>query len=71
MLPKLANKVNENSEPLLLLNKKGNNCYLVSEEYLNELLETIYLNSQEGLADIIIKRGNSPLKNFVNFNDLI
>lgn len=69
-LYKLAEEVNENSSPVLLTNKNGKNCYLIGEEDFNALLETMYLNSQEGLADLIIERGNSPREDFVDVDDL-
>ena len=69
-LYKLAEEVNENSSPVLLTNKNGKNCYLIGEEDFNALLETMYLNSQEGLADLIIERGNAPREDFVDVDDL-
>ena len=69
-LYKLAEEVNENSSPVLLTNKNGKNCYLIGEEEFNALLETMYINSQEGLADLIIERGNAPREDFVDVDDL-
>lgn len=69
-LYKLAEEVNNNSSPVLLTNKNGKNCYLIGEEDFNALLETMYLNSQEGLADLIIERGKAPREDFVNADDL-
>lgn len=69
-LYKLAEEVNENSSPVLLTNKNGKNCYLIGEEDFNALLETMYINSQEGLADLIIERGNAPREDFVDVDDL-
>ena len=69
-LYKLAEEVNENSSPVLLTNKNGKNCYLIGEEDFNALLETMYLNSQEGLADLIVERGNAPREDFVDVDDL-
>ena len=69
-LYKLAEEVNENSSPVLLTNKNGKNCYLIGEEDFNALLETMYINSQEGLADLIIERGNAPREDFIDVDDL-
>lgn len=69
-LYKLAEEVNENSSPILLTNKNGKNCYLIGEEDFNALLETMYLNSVEGLADLIIERGKSTREDFVDVDDL-
>jgi prevent-host-death family protein len=69
-LYKLAEEVNENSSPILLTNKNGKNCYLIGEEDFNALLETMYINSVEGLADLIIERGKAPREDFVDVDDL-
>ena len=69
-LYKLAEEVNENSSPVLLTNKNGKNCYLIGEEDFNALLETMYLNSIEGLADLINDRGKAPREDFVDVDKL-
>lgn len=69
-LYKLLEEVNENSTPLLITNKNGKNGYLIGEEDFNAILETMYLNSIEGLAESIIKEGKTPYKEAVNADDL-
>ena len=69
-LYKIMEEVNSNSSPLLITNQNGKNCYLIGEEDFNALLETIYLNSVEGLAESIIKEGKTPYKDAVNADDL-
>ena len=69
-LYKLLEDVNKNSSPILITNKNGKNGYLIGEEDFNALLETIYLNSIEGLAESIIKEGKTPYKDAKNADDL-
>ena len=69
-LYKLAEEVNSNSSPILLTNKNGKNCYLIGEEDFNAILETMYLNSEEGLADLLIERSNDSKENFVDVDKL-
>ena len=69
-LYKLLEEVNESSSPLLITNKNGKNCYLIGEEDFNAILETMYLNSVDGLADLIIKEGKTPYDEAVSPDDL-
>ena len=69
-LYKLLEEVNNSSSPLLITNKNGKNCYLIGEEDFNAILETMYLNSQEGLADLIISEGKTPYSEAVSSDDL-
>ena len=69
-LYKLLEEVNESSSPLLITNKNGKNCYLIGEEDFNAILETMYLNSVEGLADLIISEGKTPYSEAVSSDDL-
>ncbi len=69
-LYKLIEEVNKTSSPLLITNKNGKNCYLIGEEDFNAILETLYLNSIDGLADSIIREGKTPYKNATNIDDL-
>ena len=59
-LYKIAEEVNESSTPLLITNKNGKNCYLIGEEDFNAILETMYLNSVEGLVESILSEANTP-----------
>lgn len=69
-LYKLAEEVNESSTPLLITNKNGKNCYLIGEEDFNAILETMYLNSIEGLADLIIKEGGTSYRDATPVDDV-
>ena len=69
-LYKLLEEVNETSTPLLITTKKGKNGYLIGEEDFNSLMETVYLNSIEGLAESIIKEGETPYDEATPADDL-
>ena len=69
-LYKIFEEVNKSSCPLLVTNKNGKNCYLIGEEDFNAILETLYLNSVEGLVESIIKEGKTPYKDATNADDL-
>ena len=66
----LLEEVNESSTPLLITNKNGHNCYLIGEEDLNAILETLHINSIEGLAESIIKEGKTSYEDATNADDL-
>ena len=69
-LYKLLESVNENSTPLLITNKNGKNAYLIGEEDFNAILETMYLNSIDGLADSIIEEGKTPYNEATKADDV-
>ena len=69
-LYKIFEDVNESSSPLLITKKNGKNCYLISEDDLNALLETVYLNSVDGLAESIINEGKTPYEEATDADDL-
>lgn len=69
-LYKLIEEVNKTSSPLLITNKNGKNCYLIGEEDFNAILETLYLNSIDGLVDSIIKEGKTRYKDATNADDI-
>lgn len=69
-LYKLLEEVNNSSSPLLITNKNGKNCYLIGEDDFNAILETIYLNSIDGLAESIIKEGQTPYKDAIPVEEL-
>lgn len=69
-LYKLLEEVNQNSTPLLITNKNGKNGYLIGEEDFNAILETMYLNSINGLAESIISEGKTPYKDAVEADKL-
>ena len=61
-LNELLMEVNDDSTSFLIKNDSGKNAYLVGEDYLNAILETIQINSCEDLAKAIIKEGKTPYK---------
>ena len=63
-------EVNKSSNPLLVTNDKGKNCYLIGEDDFNAILETLFLNSIEGLKQSIIKEGKTSYKEATNFEYL-
>ena len=67
----LIEEINNHSSAVLIVNDKGVNGYLVSEEFYCSLIETIYLNSFIGLAQSIVDEGNSPLKSYINVDDVV
>ncbi len=69
-LYKLLDDVYDTSSPMLITKKNGKNCYLVGEEDFNAILETMYLNSVDGLAESIIKEGKTPYTEATNADDL-
>lgn len=58
---KLIEQVNESSEPVTIVNSKGKNAILISEDDWNSLQETNYINSIPGLADSILEGEKEPL----------
>ena len=69
-LYKICEEVNNDSSPLLITNKNGKNCYLIGEDDFNAILETVFLNSVEGLAESIINEGKTPYGEATNADDL-
>ena len=52
---KLVNDVNMGYDPITIVNNKGKNAVLVSEDEWNSIQETLYLSSIPGLVDSIKK----------------
>ena len=69
-LYKLLEEVNESASPILITNKNGHNGYLIGEEDFNAMLETMYLNSVDGLVESIIEEGNTPYDKATNADDV-
>ena len=51
----LIEKVNENARPITIVNSRGSNAVLISEEDWRGIEETIYLNSIPGMVDSIVE----------------
>ena len=50
----LISDVNTNCEPITIMNDRGKNAVLISEDDWKAIQETIYLNSKPGLTESII-----------------
>ena len=57
---KLVNDVNIGFNPVTIVNNKGKNAVLISEDEWNSISETLYLYSIPGLVDSIIDSSNEP-----------
>lgn len=61
-LYQLISEVNANSEPITIVNSRGKNAVLLSEDDWNAIQETIYLNSISGMVESIIAGGNTKIE---------
>lgn len=60
-LYQLIADVNANSEPVTIVNNKGENAVLISEDDWRAIEETIYLNNIPHMAESIIEGAKEPL----------
>ena len=60
-LYQLISDVNANCEPITIMNNRGKNAVLISEDDWRAIQETIYLNSIPGLAESIIAGGKEEI----------
>ncbi|MGI6085804.1 MAG: type II toxin-antitoxin system Phd/YefM family antitoxin [Acetivibrionales bacterium] len=61
-LYQLISDVNTNSEPITIMNNRGKNAVLISEDDWRAIQETIYLNNIPGLAESIIAGGEEDIE---------
>ncbi|HZK27041.1 MAG TPA: type II toxin-antitoxin system Phd/YefM family antitoxin [Thermoclostridium sp.] len=61
-LYQLISDVNTNSEPITIMNNRGKNAVLISEDDWRAIQETIYLNNIPGLAESIIEGGEEAIE---------
>ena len=66
-LYKLVSDVNVDSNPITIVNNKGKNAVLVSEDDWNGINETLYLYSVPGLVDSILESKNEPKESRVEY----
>ncbi|MDO5329186.1 MAG: type II toxin-antitoxin system Phd/YefM family antitoxin [Coriobacteriia bacterium] len=66
----LIKEVNDSSIPALLTNRKGQNAVLISEDDWRSIEETMYLNSIPGVAESIIKEGNTSIEECTPVEDI-
>ena len=57
---KLVNDVNIGFNPITIVNNKGKNAVLISEDEWNSISETLYLYSIPNLVDSIIDSAKEP-----------
>ena len=57
---KLVNDVNIGFNPVTIVNNKGKNAVLISEDEWNSISETLYLYSIPGLVDSIVDSAKEP-----------
>lgn len=70
-LYQLISDVNENCEPITIMNNRGKNAVLISEDDWNAIRETIFLNSISGMAESIIRGGQTPLDECLSEDEVI
>jgi len=68
-LYQLISDVNANSEPITIMNNRGKNAVLISEEDWRAIQETIYLNTIPGLAESIVAGGKEPIEECKVYNE--
>ena len=56
----LVTDVNESSAPVTIMNDRGKNAVLLSEDDWGAIQETLYLNSIPGMAESIVRAGEEP-----------
>lgn len=61
----LVENVNLNSEPTLIVGKKGN-AILLSEDDWNAIQETLYLNSIEGMTRSLVDGMKTPMEDCIS-----
>lgn len=54
--------VNASCQPITITNNKGKSAVLIGEEDWKAIEETLFLMSIPGMAESIIKGGNTPLE---------
>lgn len=66
----LLSDVNLNSQPITITNTRGKNGVLIGEDDWNAIQETLYLNSIPGIAESIMKGGNTPLEDCLSEDEV-
>ncbi|MGB4658716.1 MAG: type II toxin-antitoxin system Phd/YefM family antitoxin [Mobilitalea sp.] len=69
-LYRLIAEVNDNSEPITIVNNNGKNAVLLSEDDWKAIQETNYINSIQGLAKNIIENSKVPLEESLQENEV-
>lgn len=70
-LYRIISDVNANSEPVTIMNNRGKNAVLISEDDWNAIQETIYLSSVPGMVESILRGGDTPLEDCLSEEELV
>jgi len=65
----LISDVNTNCEPITIMNDRGKNAVLISEDEWKAIQETIYLNSIPGLTVPIISSEKDEIDDCTLYNE--
>lgn len=68
-LYQLISDVNTNCEPITIINNRGKNAVLISEDDWRAIQETIYINNIPGLAETIIAGGEEVIEECKVYNE--
>lgn len=66
---KYMTEVNESNEPLTIVNSKGNNTVLISEDDWHAIEETLYLHNVPGLVESIKQASAEPIEECIPYNE--
>ena len=66
----LLSDVNTNSQPITIINNRGKNGVLISEDDWNAIQETLYLHSIPGLAESIVEGRNTCIEDCLSENEV-
>lgn len=68
-LYRLVQDVNEESNPITIVNNKGKNAVLIGEEDWSAIQETLYLNSIPEMAESIREGMKEPIEDCVVYEE--
>ena len=57
----ILSDVNSSSQPITIMNNRGKNGVLISEDDWNAIQETLYLNTIPGMVESIVEAVKEPL----------
>lgn len=66
----LMQDVNVSCTPVVITNSKGKNAVLIGEDDWKAIEETLYLTSIPGMADSIIKGGNTDISDCLDESEV-
>lgn len=68
-LYQIISDVNTNAEPITIINNRGKNAVLISEDDWKAIQETMFLNAIPGMTESILEGGNTPLSECSEYNE--